>query len=479
MERIVQPDSLALIDRVIYDLQAALSSVEWLTNIFGRARRQVRRVKGREVFFPAVYVGGGEYRSVLPDEMDGNFVWFDVPDYYTADIPPKQYGSVSATIRMVFWFDEETIFGRGISNRDRLKENVLAALRRALIRGGRFTVSRIGELNENIYRGYSIREIEAQHLIFPHGGFVVEGTAVAEERCGPYTPPVYVDTTDGTITPETVLVGEVGYAKGQRVIGTLDISKQIADAIDEGKEIGRAEILESQSDATITPDVVLAGYIGYGRGERIVGKYGPDIFPPERTKIWLEVETNPWIGNLVYVSVSNPVIAESVYIDWGDGTVDEHTGSYITGSHTYSDYGLHLISITPTNGMTLGAGISSYRIVGRNDTNATKTVRKVFAPAGVGVQYYCLTDCDSIEFLEFEKIQDTLPSSSIGCRGRYNLILHNTTPPSASSLSSAFTNFNICMKIYVPDESVNLYKSAWTSGGFRNAIYPISEYKYD
>lgn len=292
MAKIYEIDNPALVDRLIVDLQKSLAAIPWLDYVFGRAQRLVRYDKRREYFYPAVYVGDSEYKSVLPNDMIGNFAWFDIPDYERTERSQRHYGRIRGQMRIVFWFDEAKIFGLGQSNKERLKKDVLDALRVAMTQGGRLYVNRIGERNENIYLGYSIREIDTQHLIYPHGGFVVEGEYTIGEECGPSPKPIYINTTGGTISPETVLKGYVGFSNGERVVGSLDISEAVEQAID----VGRNEVIDGQRDATIHQDNITAGLVGYGVGnERIIGTaklFEPELWPKvvdDRTKVQLLV----------------------------------------------------------------------------------------------------------------------------------------------------------------------------------------------
>lgn len=54
-------------------------------------------------------------------------------------------------------------------------------------------------------------------------------------------------------------------------------------------------------------------------------------------------------------------------------------------------------------------------------------------------------------------------------------IFDSVTPPTAAN-SNMFNNFNTSAKIYVPDESVNAYKTATNWSNWASYIYPISEY---
>lgn len=123
----------------------------------------------------------------------------------------------------------------------------------------------------------------------------------------------FYNTNDSTITSSDVVVDKVAYGKSGKVVGSLDLyaEKQdsyengynegkdygydqgyntgyengyeygenegytdgYAEGLDDGIVDGRNEIIEGQSDATITPSNVLKGYIGYGKdNERIVGE---------------------------------------------------------------------------------------------------------------------------------------------------------------------------------------------------------------
>ena len=123
----------------------------------------------------------------------------------------------------------------------------------------------------------------------------------------------FYNTSDATATANDILVDKVAYGKYGKLTGTLDLiaEKEISyhdgyetgktDGYNSGYDIGygngytagetngynngynagvadgivegKNEIIEGQSDATITPQNVLRGYVGYGKdNERIVGE---------------------------------------------------------------------------------------------------------------------------------------------------------------------------------------------------------------
>ena len=98
----------------------------------------------------------------------------------------------------------------------------------------------------------------------------------------------FYNTSDATATSSDIVVGKTAYSRYGMINGELDLQNEKETSYQEGyefgydegndagyilgKEDGKEEIIEGQSDATITPENVLKGYIGYGvNNERIVG----------------------------------------------------------------------------------------------------------------------------------------------------------------------------------------------------------------
>ena len=128
------------------------------------------------------------------------------------------------------------------------------------------------------------------------------------------------NTTDANVVSGDIISGKVAYGSDGKIIGSLDIEEKVQESYNEGVQsqksklesititengtynkedgynnvvvnvadlngsydegynegvaVGRNEIIEEQSDATITPQTVFKGEIGYGsNNERIVGEY--------------------------------------------------------------------------------------------------------------------------------------------------------------------------------------------------------------
>lgn len=175
-----------LIDQVIGDIQLGLANnLSWLTTAFGRAERLVKLQNGKKYYTPNVYAGGNEYTLITPDSTLGNFSFFWIDDPQIVEWVPKQQGEIRVRYSLIFWVDMRNIYH---SDSNRNKESLKAEILRVLngkftIRNGRITVNKIYELAENIYKGFTLDEIDNQFLMHPYCGFRFEGEMTIEEPC--------------------------------------------------------------------------------------------------------------------------------------------------------------------------------------------------------------------------------------------------------------------------------------------------------
>ena len=182
-----------MIDKAIAEMQKGLAErFEWLDAVFGRAQRITRVINGKRVVVPACFCGNwrghgeNDYIEVLPDSKIGNFVFFEVDDPETID--GGVWGrSITAPFSLVFWGDMNVLNeAAGIRNGYIAKDYFLKFLEGRYgwaLSHGRVTVSKIWERAENIYKGYSLDEVDAQYLMQPYYGLRVEGTLKVDEAC--------------------------------------------------------------------------------------------------------------------------------------------------------------------------------------------------------------------------------------------------------------------------------------------------------
>lgn len=181
-------DNPRLIDKTIADMQDGLvESLPWLNKAFGRAQRLVKKINNRDYYSPNVYADKNNYIIVNPDSKIGNFCFFymDDPQEIKTQNVPGSTGLIKGNCSIIFWFDLRTIFN-DVSNRNTefVKEQILKALNGGFwLKSGRFTVERVHELAENIYRGFSLEEVDNQFLMHPFAGFRFSGEIIVFENC--------------------------------------------------------------------------------------------------------------------------------------------------------------------------------------------------------------------------------------------------------------------------------------------------------
>lgn len=179
-----------LIDRVLGEIQNGLvENIGWLNFAFGRAQKITRMVGNKKFAEPQVYTGvGNEYRSVFPDSKIGNFSFFWLEDPQTVDFMPNQGGAIKSGFSLIFWFDLRRVYNsENNRNTEALKVQILQDLNGGYgginLRGGRIKINRIYEQSENIYRGFTLDEIDNQFLMHPFAGFRFEGELTINQPC--------------------------------------------------------------------------------------------------------------------------------------------------------------------------------------------------------------------------------------------------------------------------------------------------------
>lgn len=176
-----------LLDVVINNIQTGLrDNLGWLDKAFGRAERLVKYgANQKKIYTPNIYIGGNEYQEVTPDAGIGNFSFFWIDDPQTVDWTPKQSIGLKSPFSLIVWFDYRTVFNDpNTRNKERIKRDILDVLNGGFwLKDGRIEINRIYELAENIYRGFSLDEVDNQFLMAPYGGFRFEGIMEVTETC--------------------------------------------------------------------------------------------------------------------------------------------------------------------------------------------------------------------------------------------------------------------------------------------------------
>lgn len=182
-----------MLDRVIGDIQQGLvDNISWLNAAFGRSQRLTKMMNGKKIVTPNVYCGGwnghgeNDYIETSPDSKIGNFAFFEIEDPQTIDAGPWAR-QIKAPFGLIVWFDLTRVYNTATNrNTEKLKAQILHVLNGRAgwhLSGGRIVINRIYERPENIYRGYTLSEIDNQFLMHPYAGFRFDGILEYDELC--------------------------------------------------------------------------------------------------------------------------------------------------------------------------------------------------------------------------------------------------------------------------------------------------------
>lgn len=182
-----------MLDRVIGEIQQGMvDNISWLNAAFGRSQRLTKMMNGKKIVTPNVYCGGwnghgeNDYIETSPDSKIGNFAFFEIEDPQTIDAGPWAR-QIKAPFGLIVWFDLTRVYNTATNrNTEKLKAQILHVLNGRAgwhLTGGRIVINRIYERPENIYRGYTLSEIDNQFLMHPYAGFRFDGILEYDELC--------------------------------------------------------------------------------------------------------------------------------------------------------------------------------------------------------------------------------------------------------------------------------------------------------
>lgn len=191
MSNAIIPVAPVMLDKIIGEIQTGLvENLSWLDAAFGRCQRITKMVQGKRIVVPNVYSGGkfgpNDYLEVSPDSKIGNFSFFEIEDPQTIDAGMWDR-NIRAPFALIVWFDLTRVYDAPDNrNTEYLKAQILRVLNGRAgwhLTHGRIVLNRIYERAENIYRGYTLSEIDNQYLMHPFAGFRFEGMLEFEELC--------------------------------------------------------------------------------------------------------------------------------------------------------------------------------------------------------------------------------------------------------------------------------------------------------
>lgn len=171
-----------LFDKLVGELQRGLfEQLGWLNNSFGIAERLKTIINGRTHYTPNIYLNGNDYEQLLPDSNFGNYSFFLLEEPQELNFVRGMRGEISAPFSFIVWFDIRSI------NDDRnimaVEADVLRALTDILTRSGHIEINEVFTKAENVFKGFTLDEVDNQFLMHPYCGFRVTGKMFVEDEC--------------------------------------------------------------------------------------------------------------------------------------------------------------------------------------------------------------------------------------------------------------------------------------------------------
>lgn len=186
LERVIKRGTPHLFDKPIGHLQDALAdNIQWLEHIFGRCERLIKVINGRRYFTPNWYMGNDEYLLLTPDQDFGCYAFFVVDEPERVQWAAGLRSTLSAPFSLIVWADMRLAdYGGDTRDTEGAKQEILQTLNgRAWVRDGSFVITRIYEHAENVFRGFTLDEVDNQFLMSPFAGWRFEGELTIKNDC--------------------------------------------------------------------------------------------------------------------------------------------------------------------------------------------------------------------------------------------------------------------------------------------------------
>lgn len=181
-----KPENPVMLDRVLGQIQDALvAKLGWLDHAFGKVQKLVTSRDAKSYYYPAVYVGNGEYLNVLPGQGLGNRTFFIASDPQDMNFHQLRLSTLKCPVSLVLWYDLSTIFeDQKDRNTEEIKMQMVDCLEKMTMpNGSTFTCNSIYEEAENIFRPFSVREIDTQFMMQPYAGMRIDMTVIYQKDC--------------------------------------------------------------------------------------------------------------------------------------------------------------------------------------------------------------------------------------------------------------------------------------------------------
>jgi len=173
------------LDYAIQTIQVKMGTLDWISHAYGKSTIGTRKQDLVEEYYPEVYHGSAEYKSVEFNDFIKGQCFFIAGDAKMLSQDQGTYGWYTYPLSVVFWFNYDKIDTvRTYRFIELLKQDAVDVLIRGIGGTGiRFEIDNISEQFKTVFREYSYTESDKQYIKHPYGCFRIDGEVTFTESC--------------------------------------------------------------------------------------------------------------------------------------------------------------------------------------------------------------------------------------------------------------------------------------------------------
>ena len=185
LTRVIKREFPHLFDKPIGNIQDGLAqNVSWLDHIFGRSERLIKEINGHRYYTPNWYVAKNDYLLLTPDQGFGNYAFFVMEEPQRLNWSVGQRTIIKSPFSLIVWVDMRSIMTLDERDTESVKQDLLRTLNgQIFVRDGSFEVMRVYERAENVFKGFTLDEVDNQFLMSPFAGWRFEGELLIRTDC--------------------------------------------------------------------------------------------------------------------------------------------------------------------------------------------------------------------------------------------------------------------------------------------------------
>lgn len=168
------------IDKPIQAMQIILDAVDWLDMSYGKSFRLAKIMDNKIQYFPAVYTGSDMYKELVPDQYDGNSIFFIAGNQKLLN-----FAAYEANISAVVFVDLRDVDEATHRAVETAKKEIMDKLINTP--SSSYTIVRdeieIEDNFEDVYKEYSYKELSQLATMHPYAIFRINFTIHYRNNC--------------------------------------------------------------------------------------------------------------------------------------------------------------------------------------------------------------------------------------------------------------------------------------------------------